>query len=94
MTDAARPLPPAPEPKAPGAPARRTRLEPLLKELEVAELLHISVITLRKWRWLGDGPPFLKLGHNVRYRESEVERWLYGRRRTSTSDPGPSEDPR
>ena len=37
-----------------------------LTEREVAELLGLSVATLRAWRHRGKGPRFLRLGRSVR----------------------------
>lgn len=36
----------------------------------------ISASTIRGWRLAGIGPPFVRLGGLVRYRRSEVERWI------------------
>jgi excisionase family DNA binding protein len=46
-----------------------------LTEAEVAELLKVSVGTLRRWRREGTGPPSLRLGRGVRYRRRDVDRW-------------------
>lgn len=43
---------------------------------EVAEYLRISELTLTDWRYRGNGPTFLRVGKRVRYRWSDVERWL------------------
>ena len=43
-----------------------------LTEREVAELLGLSVATLRAWRHRGNGPRFLRLGRSVRYLPSDV----------------------
>ena len=43
-----------------------------LTEREVAELLGLSVATLRAWRHRGQGPRFLRLGRSVRYLPSDV----------------------
>lgn len=49
----------------------------LLTPDEVAELLRVKPDTLRVWRYYRDrGPSFVKVGSAVRYRESDVERWL------------------
>jgi predicted DNA-binding transcriptional regulator AlpA len=60
----------------------------LLRESEAAELLSLKVATLRRWRWSGDGPGFVKLGSSVRYRLSDIEDFIESGRRRSTSDPG------
>ena len=41
--------------------------------------------TLETWRSRGGGPVFLKLGKAVRYRKSDLDRFLEERARTSTS---------
>jgi hypothetical protein len=33
----------------------------------------LSVRTLERWRWLGQGPAFLKLGGRVTYRIEDIE---------------------
>ncbi|MBZ0252924.1 MAG: helix-turn-helix domain-containing protein [Candidatus Methylomirabilis sp.] len=60
----------------------------LLDEREAARLLALAVKTLRRWRWEGQGPAFLKLGGAVRYERAELERFIAGSRRSSTSDRG------
>jgi putative DNA primase/helicase len=39
----------------------------LLNEHEAAQLLNLAVATLRRWRWIGNGPAFAKIGRAVRY---------------------------
>ena len=60
----------------------------LLHEAEVAKILSVKVSTLRRWRWLGEPPPFIKLGAAVRYDPQALKDYLAERVRTSTSDPG------
>lgn len=54
------------------------------------ELGGISPKTLQAWRSTGRGPRYVKLGHGskapVRYRLSELRRWLVECERTSTAD--------
>jgi predicted DNA-binding transcriptional regulator AlpA len=69
-----------------GAPA--TRNGSLLNERQAADLLNIKVPTLRRWRWAGKGPHFLKIGGAVRYEPSELEGFIAAARRSSTGDPG------
>jgi predicted DNA-binding transcriptional regulator AlpA len=55
------------------APERRQMPETTRAiEREVAELLGLSVATLRAWRHRGKGPRFLRLGRSVRYLPSDV----------------------
>ena len=59
----------------------------LLKEGEAAYLLNLKVGTLRRWRWSGDGPPFIKLNGAVRYSEADLQAYIDAQRRVSTSEP-------
>jgi predicted DNA-binding transcriptional regulator AlpA len=43
-----------------------------LTEREVADMLGLSVATLRAWRHRGRGPRFLRLGRSVRYLPSDL----------------------
>lgn len=54
--------------------------EEYIDDNEVAKILGKSVLTIRNWRSKGYnyGPRFLKIGHNVRYRRSDVEAWIEG----------------
>jgi excisionase family DNA binding protein len=47
-----------------------------LTEREVAELLGLSVATLRAWRHRGKGPRFLRLGRSVRYLPADVDEFV------------------
>lgn len=56
-----------------------------LTEKQTSELTHISQSTLRRWRYLGDGPKFYKVGgdrgnagRRVVYRFDEVVAWIEG----------------
>jgi len=60
----------------------------LLKESEVEELYGFNLYSLRKWRCVGGGPPFVKIGSSVRYRQQDIESFIEARIRTSTSDHG------
>lgn len=49
----------------------------LLTEFELAAYLGIKVATLRKWRVLGQGVPWIKInGSLVRYRLADVSAYL------------------
>ena len=58
----------------------------LLKEHPTAEVLGIEVSTLRRWRWSGEGPPFIKVGTAVRYDPRDLAAYIDAGRRRSTSD--------
>jgi Helix-turn-helix domain len=57
----------------------------LLTVSEVAALLRCSISSLNKWRCLGGGPTFVKVGARVRYRLPDIAAWITQERRTSTS---------
>ena len=61
----------------------------LLKEGEAAKILSLEVATLRRWRWSGRGPRFLKLGGAVRYDPADLDAFVESSRKLSTSDSGP-----
>ena len=71
-----------------GAASAASRGTGLLNETQAADLLNIKVPTLRRWRWAGKGPTFLKIGGAVRYDPADLESFLASARRTSTSDTG------
>jgi hypothetical protein len=60
----------------------------LVDETKAAQLLDLWVKTLRRWRWAGKGPNFVKLGSAVRYRPADLDAFIAAGRRTSTSDTG------
>lgn len=64
--------------------------ERLMKEGEAAAIMGVSVHWMRRARWIGDGPEFIKIGvGSVRYRPSAIEAFIQARTRRSTSDSGP-----
>ncbi|WP_326830222.1 helix-turn-helix domain-containing protein [Streptosporangium sp. NBC_01810] len=46
------------------------------KPPEVAAYLQVPERTLTQWRYLGTGPRWSKVGRHVRYRWSDIEKWL------------------
>ena len=63
-------------------------LEPVLNEHVTADALGVKVSTLRRWRWAGKPPRFLKIGAAVRYEPAEIRKVKAASLRTSTSDNG------
>ena len=57
----------------------------LMDEHELAKLLCLKVSTLRRWRWAGTGPKFIKLGASVRYDPDDIEEYINGNRTASTT---------
>ena len=55
---------------------RQPRLPNLLTKAELAELLGVSTRTIDRLEERRKGPPRIKLGRNVFYREESVHAWL------------------
>jgi excisionase family DNA binding protein len=53
-----------------------SRHDPLWTTADVAAFLNVPVQTIYDWRTQGYGPPGLRLGKHLRFRESEVFAWL------------------
>jgi len=47
-----------------------------LNEKQVSAMLNIKESTLQNWRWRGVGVTYSRFMRNVRYRESDVIRYL------------------
>jgi hypothetical protein len=60
-----------------------------INQRELAQRWGISPRTLERWRWLGAGLRFLKLGGRVVYRMEDVEAFEAERLRSSTSQTQP-----
>jgi predicted DNA-binding transcriptional regulator AlpA len=54
-------------------------IEALLNEHDVARLTGLSVASVRRWRFLRQGPTYLKIGTSVRYRPEDILAWLQSR---------------
>jgi predicted DNA-binding transcriptional regulator AlpA len=68
-------------------PASPTAIEQLLDDHELESITGRARSTWQKARLTGDGPPFIRLGRLVRYRRSDVEKWLAAHARyRSTSE--------
>ena len=46
-----------------------------LNQIELSDRWGISHRTLERWRWIGEGPSYLKIGGRVVYRLEDVERY-------------------
>jgi hypothetical protein len=64
--------------------------QPLFNEAAAARFLGLQISTLRRWRWAGTGPAFLKLGSAVRYDPNDLQDYIEECRRRSTT-PTPAE---
>lgn len=59
---------------------------PLLTTEEVADLIKIAEVTLRKWRLNGLGPRFTRCGASIRYSRTDLDAWILSRTVASTSE--------
>lgn len=48
----------------------------LINEKQAAEMLGLSTKTMQKWRWLGEGPQWCKVGRAVKYRITDLEAYI------------------
>jgi hypothetical protein len=55
-------------------------MDHLLNEQQAAQVLGCSVAALRRWRLLGYGPAFVKLGRLVRYSETDLAAFVAANR--------------
>lgn len=58
----------------------------LMSQKDLAAYLGKSIAWCERARWTGDGPVFVKLGRNVRYRAADVLAWIDANARTSTTE--------
>jgi len=57
-----------------------------LNQVELSRRWSISPRTLERWRWLGQGPRYLKIGGRVVYRLEDIEAFEAQQVRTSTAN--------
>ena len=62
-------------------------LHPLLHERDVARITGLSLASVRRWRFLGQGPKYLKIGSAVRYKPEDLAAWLETRPRGGEQHP-------
>lgn len=53
---------------------------------KAAEFLGVSVTTLSKWRWLGKGPKFVRIGRSIRYPLESLQAYVAENTHQSTSE--------
>ncbi len=56
--------------------AEPTQLKHLYTEAEAAQYLGIALITLRRWRAMGQGPAYYRVGKIIRYRAPSLDRFI------------------
>ncbi len=55
-------------------PAARRQI--LMDEAQAAHFVNLSPRTLESCRRKKKGPPYVKFGHEVRYKEEDLEAWI------------------
>lgn len=58
----------------------------LMDEKEAAAVLGVRRGTMRKWRWSGKGPKFLKISNAVRYSVDDLQAFITAASRQNTSE--------
>lgn len=61
-----------------------------LHQTDLARRWRISPRTLERWRWLGQGPAYLKIGGRVAYRIEDVEAFETAQLRVGHEALGPA----
>jgi hypothetical protein len=56
-----------------------------LNQIELSRRWSLSARTLERWRWMGIGPRFLKVGGRVVYRLEDIEAYEAEQIRASTA---------
>jgi len=59
-------------------PTEEAEVDRIISPAELAEMLGVSIRTVYAWRATDSGPPAMKVGKHLRYRLSDVEKWLAG----------------
>lgn len=57
----------------------------LLTTQQLADFRNVPTSRIEKERLKGEGPPFIKDGHLVRYRVGDYRAWVAGKRRFSST---------
>lgn len=74
-----------PQPVSPGS--KTDRVVRHLNQIDLSRRWSISPRTLERWRWLRQGPQYLKIGGRVVYRMDDIEAFEVARSRNANSCP-------
>lgn len=44
--------------------------------IEVSEYLAVPVSTIHRWRYVGTGPPAIRIGRHLRFDKDDLEHWI------------------
>jgi hypothetical protein len=56
-----------------------------LNQHDLAARWRMSVRTLERWRWLGQGPAFLRLSRRIAYRLDDIEAFEIAQRKETSA---------
>jgi hypothetical protein len=70
---------------SPTKPAANDRPVRHLNQIDLSRRWNISPRTLERWRWLKQGPQYMKIGGHVVYRLEDIESFESGRIRRAAS---------
>lgn len=54
-------------------------MEKLLSPRELAEYVGVPLSTVYQWNYARSGPPPIRVGKHIRFRECDIETWLRDR---------------
>jgi hypothetical protein len=93
--------PVAPDPPGTASPPERSHrseadiVQALFTTCEAARYCRLSPRTLEKYRLVGGGPLYVHISERaIRYRLEDLDAWISGKLRRTTSDPSPPSQPR
>lgn len=73
-------------PNPPNTAANTVRGAAVLTEAEAAKELRLSIRSLQRYRVIGGGPPYVRLGERrIGYRTADIDAWVASRLVNSTS---------
>lgn len=59
--------------------------EKYLNPEKTSRYIGAAVQTLARWRFEGEGPPFIRVGRKIMYAADDLDEWMAARRVSSTS---------
>jgi excisionase family DNA binding protein len=58
----------------------------MVRTEQAAAILDVKKSTMEAWRCRGGGPPFVRYGRAIRYREEDLDRFIESKVRSNTSE--------
>ena len=68
------------------APIPDSAKRALVRTGEAAKILDVKKSTMESWRCRGGGPPFVRYGRAIRYREEDLDRFIENNIHANTSE--------